>query len=97
MLPLTFRSSCGFKTCLLLPNPLVVVFFNLDSGQGGAVLSRHKALSVLVPVSSHPLQSDSLSHHQLGPHHHSLFSTPWNVNTVSYVEENNFCFLKMAF
>lgn len=91
-------SSCGFKTYLLLPNPfLFFLFFNLDSWQGRAVLSRHKVLSVLVPVSSHPLQSDSLSPHQLGSHHQSRSYTPWDVNTVSYVEENNFCFLKMAF
>lgn len=54
-------------------------------------------LSVLVAVIPQPPESDSQSHHQLGSHHRFLSNTPWNVNTVSYVDKNNFCFLKMHF
>lgn len=43
---------------------------------------------ILVPVGPPP-PADS--------HRRPLSGTPWTVNTVSYVEENNFCFLKMHF
>lgn len=76
------------------PSSFFFFFLNLDSWQCRAVLSRHKApLSALVPVSPPPPWSDSQSHHPLGSHHQSLSSTPWNVNTVSYVAKKKILLL----